>query len=145
MSFAATCPIAEAPWIIPSYRAAAASARAVAGEGVIPTVGVLGSMTSPDSSRRCYPTAKDASWQQIWPSHCGGTGRKETQAFVADLRGPWKPLVRPQGGTAPAAARQLTFLLWILTETEGPNGLGREVATGGSVTRLLDPNGSSLC
>jgi hypothetical protein len=44
---------------------------------------------------------------------------KQVQAFVVDLRGPWKQLVQPLKAAPPAHRRaQLMFLLWTITESE---------------------------
>jgi hypothetical protein len=49
---------------------------------------------------------------------------KRTQAFASDLRGAWKPLVQSLKAASPQHRRaQLTFLLWMLTETENARRL----------------------
>ena len=43
---------------------------------------------------------------------------KQTQAFVGDIRGPWKPLLLSFKEAPPQQRRaQLTFLSWILSES----------------------------
>jgi len=111
--------IAEAPWIIPSYRSAGGACPRCGGRGIIPPW----VYRFHDLSWQCRDDATERE-TRLLATNLGQLLRrhrtaKQTLAFVNDLRGPWKPLVQPLKAGPPQQRRaQLTFLLWTLTETE---------------------------
>jgi hypothetical protein len=112
--------IAEAAWIIPSFRSAGGACPRCGGKGVIPPwvyrFHDLAAQRRDDASVREW-RAVATTLGQLLRRH---RTAKQTLAFVADLRGPWKPLVQSLKSGSPQQRRaQLTFLLWTLTETEG--------------------------
>ena len=114
--------IAEAPWIIPSYRSAGGACPRCGGPGAIPPwVYWFHDLAW---QRRDEATERET---RLLATNLGQLLRqhrtaKQTLAFVDELRGPWKPLVPPLKAVSPQQRRaQLTFLLWTLTETEKPD------------------------
>ncbi len=112
--------IAEAPWIIPSYRSAGGACPRCGGKGIIPPWAHrfhdLAAQSRDDASER-ETRALATNLGQLLRRH---RTAKQTLAFVSDLRGAWKPLVQPLKAGPPQQRRaQLTFLLWTLTEAEG--------------------------
>ena len=111
--------IAEEPWIIPSYRSTGGVCPQCRGRGAIPAW----VYRFHDLAAQSQDDATDREKRLLAASLTQFLRRprttKQTQAFVADLRGPWKPLVQPLKSAPPGHRRaQLLFLLWTLTETE---------------------------
>jgi hypothetical protein len=117
--FASDVLIAEAPWIIPSYRPAGGVCPRCGGRGSIP----VWVYRFHDVAAQCRDIATDREKRSLATGLAqllrrNGTA-KQTQAFVNDLRGPWKSLVQQLKAVPPQHRRaQLMFLLWTLTETE---------------------------
>jgi hypothetical protein len=111
--------IAEAPWIIPSYRSSGGACPRCGGTGAIPPwvyrFHDLAAQSREDATDREKRSAA-AGLVQLLRRH---RTAKRIQAYVNDLRGPWKQLVHPLKAASGQHRRaQLTFLLWIITETE---------------------------
>jgi len=85
--------IAEAPWIIPSYRSAGGACPRCGGKGVIPPwvyrFHDLAAQRRDDASER-EKRSLATTLTQLLRRH---RTAKQTLAFVSELRGPWKPLV----------------------------------------------------
>ena len=121
--FRSDLPIAEAAWMIPSYRSTGGRCPRCAGRGAVPSWVYL----YRDIAAQCCADASDREKRSLATSLTQLLRRhrtaKQTLTFINDLRGPWKPLVRPSKAMSPPHRRaQLTFLLWMLTESEGSDG-----------------------
>ena len=111
--------IAETAWIIPSYRTTGGLCPKCGGRGTIPAwvyrfhdVAAQSRDDATDREKRSLATGLTQFLRRQRTA-------KQTQAFIAELRGPWKALVQPLKAAPPAHRRaQLTFLLWTLTNTE---------------------------
>ena len=115
--FRSDLPIADPTWINPAYRASGGSCSRCGGIGLIPfwvfrfdATAELCRSEASDQQRR----AMLADLEQHLRRH---RTAKKTQAFISDLRGPWKPLLMAIK-QAPQQQRraQLTYLSWILAE-----------------------------
>ena len=111
--------IAEAPWIIPSYRLSGGVCPRCGGRGAIPPwvyrLYDLAAQSRDDATDR-EKRLLAANLAQLLRRH---RTAKRIQAFVSELRGPWKQLVAPMKAVSGQHRRaQLAFLLWIITETE---------------------------
>jgi hypothetical protein len=111
--------IAEASWIIPSYRSTGGVCPRCGKTGVIPPwvhrfhdLAAQSRQDATDREKRLLA----ANLAQLLRRH---RTAKRIQAFVSELRGPWKQLVAPMKAVSGQHRRaQLAFLLWIITETE---------------------------
>jgi len=111
--------IAEAPWIIPSYRASGGLCPRCGRTGAIPAwvyrFHDVAAQSRDDATDREIRVLVSALTQFLRRHRTA----KRTLAYVDDLRGPWKALVQPLRAAPPQQRRaQLTFLLWIITENE---------------------------
>jgi hypothetical protein len=131
--------IAEAPWIIPSYRSAGGVCPRCGGRGTIPPW----VYRFHDVAAQCRDDAADRDKRSLAIGLAQFLRRhrtaRRTQAFVAALRGPWKALVQPLKAGPPQHRRaQLMFLLWTLTETETSAVTDAKKSLD---LPILDPNG----
>jgi hypothetical protein len=113
--------IAEAPWINPSYRSSGGACPRCGGSGAIPAwvyrFHELALQSRDDATDRETRSLADTLGRLLRRHRTA----KQIQAFVVELRGPWKQLVQPLKAAPPEDRRaQLTFLLWMITESGGP-------------------------
>lgn len=111
-------PLADPPWITPTYRARGGNCPRCRTAGVLPNwvysfhgVVVACRQEATDSQN----TGMTSALQQHLRRH---RTVKQRQSFIQDFTGPWRPLKLHFFAT-PARDRraQLTFLLWILDDT----------------------------
>ncbi|MET0966436.1 MAG: hypothetical protein ABWZ02_08580 [Nakamurella sp.] len=115
--FRSDLPIAKPPWITPAYRASGGMCPRCGQTGLIPAWVFRFNATA----ELCRSEASDQQRRDLLADleHYLRRHRtaKQTQAFVGDFRGPWKPLLLVIK-QAPQQQRraQLSFLSWILAE-----------------------------
>ena len=117
-AFASDLPIAHPPWITPAYRAAGGYCPRCKQTGLIP----LWTFRFNTAAELCRSEATDQQRRSMLADleHFLRRHRtaKQTQAFISDLKGPWKPLLLVIKQAPPQQRRaQLTFLSWILAES----------------------------
>jgi hypothetical protein len=115
--FRSDVPIAEPPWITPTYRATGGRCPRCGRRGSIPTwvyrfhhVVSQSIEDASDEQRRSQVRAVEQHLRRHRTV-------KKTQTFIQDFRGPWRPLIMELRSTPPRQrSAQLTFLLWMLDE-----------------------------
>ena len=114
-AFRSDVPIARPPFITPIYRSVGGSCPRCKQRGLIPpwtfrfnAAADVCRADASDQQRRTMAAELD----QYLRRH---RTAKQTQAFIADFRGPWRPLQLIIKGTQQQQRRaQLRFLQWIL-------------------------------
>ena len=117
--FRSDLPIANPPWITPAYRATGGPCPRGGQSGRIP----LWTYRFHAAAELCRSEASDQQQRSLLADLDHHLRRhrtaKQTQAFIGNLHGPWKPLLLAIKEAPPQQRRaQLTFLRWILSRSD---------------------------
>ena len=115
--FRSDLPIAGQPWITPAYRATGGPCPRCGETGFIPfwvfRFNAAADLCRSEAAEQQRRTLLSDLHQHLRRHRTA----KKTQAFIAELRGPWRPLQAAIKEAPPQQRRaQLTFLSWILAE-----------------------------